>query len=156
MAEQTQPTQVATDPVEGIDLRSYATASARIAEGREQRSTVLSELGLDEMTWLDVEKTWLLRIGAAAMQGDLSLSQSFDAHYVAAQDSLGPTEPTHGLAELAAVLRALSAGEDPRDVFPRFRLTLPAFARLQRAWAKRMARDENLAMAYRDMLQAAG
>jgi hypothetical protein len=152
MAEQLLPTSVERDPVHGIDLKSYAQISARIAEGREPAKSILLEHGLDEMRWLDVEKTWLLRVAAAAMQGDLSLSQSYDEHYVAAQDSLGPTEPTHGIADLASVLRALSAGEDARDVLPRFRLTLPAFARLQRAWARRMAKDEALAVAFRDML----
>jgi hypothetical protein len=152
MADPVLPTTVDRDPVHGIDLQKYASISARIAEGREPRGAVLAGLGLDEGTWLDVEKTWLLRVAAAAMHGDLSLSREYDEHYVAAQDALGPTDPTHGIADLAAVLRALSAGDDPRDVLPRYRLTLPGFGRLQRAWSRRMAKDEALATAFRDLL----
>ncbi len=141
------------EPIHGLDIVRYARLSARFAEGVEPRANVLREIGLDEMDWLTVERGWLVRIGSAAMKGDLSLLQAYERTYVETQDALGPTEPTHGLAEFAAVIRALSKGEDARDVFPRHGLTLASCARLQRAWAKRMAADPHLADAYRDLVE---
>jgi hypothetical protein len=155
MAADTPKAKVPRDPVHGFDLARYVAVAARLAEQTEPREGVLAAAGVDEMTYVDVEKTWMLRVGSAAMDGDLSLLHEYEQRYVAAQDALGPTEPTHGLDALAAIIGALAKGEDARDVLPRHRLSLAGFARLQRAWSRRMAQDDNLALVYRDMLENA-
>ena len=76
---------VPRDPVEGVDLARYVTISAELTERKTPRKQVLARAQLDEMRWMKIEQTWLLRIATAALQGDLSLLQQHDAALFAAK-----------------------------------------------------------------------
>jgi hypothetical protein len=73
------PTQpVPRTPVDGVDLATYARVASALAAQPRARAQVLAEHRLDEMRWLEVEKTWLLRVAVASLQGDLSLGEELD------------------------------------------------------------------------------
>ncbi|MGK3983619.1 hypothetical protein WME99_11325 [Sorangium sp. So ce136] len=150
------PTQpVPRSPVEGVDLDTYARISAELAETPADRATILASHGLDEMRWMDVEMTWLLRVATAALQSDLSLGEDLDRAYTAAQVELGSPGPTLALEEYARLAARIEAGEPPSSVLARARLSLASYARLQRAWTLRLAADPALARTYREMVAAA-
>jgi hypothetical protein len=132
---------VPREPVRGVDLVGYAALAARLAEQREPRGAVLQVAGLDEPAWMEIERTWMMRIGLSALQGDTSLLREYDEAYLAAQGSLGPAEPTRTLEEYAAIVARIERGEPPPQVFAAAGLSLADFARLQRAWAPRIAQD---------------
>ncbi len=71
--------------VHGVDLAGYAQISAQLVGKAEPRGKVLARAGLDEMRWIDVEKTWLLRIAAAMLRGDVSLGHEHDEAFEAAR-----------------------------------------------------------------------
>lgn len=79
---------VPRDPVDGVDLRGYATLSAHLADRREPRKATLARFGMDEMRWMHIEKTWLLRLAVAAMQKDLSLAEEHDATFLSVREAL--------------------------------------------------------------------
>lgn len=88
------PTQpVPRTPVDGFDLAAFATLSARLVAAQEPRASVLARAGVNEMKWLAIEKTWMLRIATALLQGDVSLGQEYDAAVATARAELatGPT-----------------------------------------------------------------
>ena len=145
---------VPRDPVSGYDLAAYVAVAARLAEHREPRPTVLAAYGLDDMRWLEIEKTWLLRLGISALKQDLSLIEEYDRLYVAAQDALGSTEPTRSLDEYAKILAELTIGRDPTEVFSAAKLSIADWSRLQRAWTRRMVNDLEISKAMRAMLDA--
>ncbi len=76
---------IPTTPVSGVDLRAYATIVGRIAARTRPRAEVLAEAGIDEARWIEVEKTWLLRLATAAMTGDLSLPREHDEVFAKAK-----------------------------------------------------------------------
>lgn len=108
---------IATEPVEGIDLSTYAAISADLVEQPEARLLVLRACGLTERQWHRVEHTWLLRIAAAALRRDLSLSAVYDEAFTRAQAAFGPTEPTHSLSDYAGLVARLSSGQAASVVF---------------------------------------
>lgn len=140
---------VPRSPVDGIDLAGYARIAAALAERSTPRARVLAEHRLDELRWLEVEKTWLLRVAAAALQGDLALGEELDRAYAAAQAALGPPEPARSLEEYAVLSARIEAGEPAPVVLAGAGLSLSDWARLSRAWAAAMAGDPALADAYR-------
>jgi hypothetical protein len=73
-------------PVQGFDLAAFAALAAKLARRAEPRAVVLGAAGLDERSWLEVEKTWLLRIAAALLLGDTSLGREYDEAFAAARD----------------------------------------------------------------------
>src|SRR5262249_49703888 len=131
--------------VHGIDLDAYARIAAELAERAQDRRRILSEHRLDEMRWLDVEKTWLLRVAVAAMQRDLSLGEDLDRAYAAAQATLGAVEPTRSLQEYAALLAQIESGREVPVVLAEAKLSLGDWVRLQRAWTARIVQDAALA-----------
>ncbi|WP_437603821.1 hypothetical protein [Sorangium sp. So ce590] len=150
------PTQpVPRSPVEGVDLDTYARISAELAEAPAARSSVLASHGLDEVRWMDVEMTWLLRVATAALQADLSLGQDLDRAYTAAQAALGPSEPVLPLEDYARLTARIEAGEPPSAVLAGARLSLSSYSRQQRAWTQRLAADPTLARTYRERVAAA-
>jgi hypothetical protein len=80
---------VPRQPVDGIDLAAYAALACALAAAPTARLKILAEHQLDEMRWLEVEKTWLLRLATAALQGDLSLGEEHDRAYSAAKAARG-------------------------------------------------------------------
>ncbi|KYF49768.1 hypothetical protein BE04_24745 [Sorangium cellulosum] len=82
-------------PVDGFDLKALATVTAHLAARKEPRAAVLARAGLDELRWLAIEKTWMLRIATALLQRDPSLGQAYDAAFAAAKAKLeaGPDRP---------------------------------------------------------------
>jgi hypothetical protein len=142
------------EPVHGVDLARYAQISATLAERREPRAEVLRAQQLDEMRWLEVEQTWLLRIASAAMRGDLSLGQELDRAYAEAQASLGTLEPTRPLDRYAALRARVEAGESPSAVAASDGLSLSDWMRLERAWTSRIVQDPALAAAFRERVAA--
>lgn len=135
---------VPRSPVHGIDLEAYASVSAALAEGVE-RDSVLERHQLDGVTWLEIEKTWALRIATAAMTGDLALAKDYDQAYTAAQDALGEVmgerRPSRDKATHAALLRRIESGEDVVVVLHEAGLSLAAWSRLHRFWAPRQDGD---------------
>ncbi|WP_437708927.1 hypothetical protein WMF45_32305 [Sorangium sp. So ce448] len=146
---------VPRSPVEGVDLPTYARISAELAEAPAERARVLSSYGLDEIRWMDVERTWLLRVATAALKADLSLGQDLDLAYAAAQAALGPPAPAMPLEDYARLAARIEAGEPPGVVLAGAGLSLAAYTRLQRAWTARLAADPALARTYRAMVAAA-
>ncbi len=146
---------VPRDAVDGFDLERYASVSAQLAEGNRPRDEIFAENELTERSWAHVELTWMLRVATALLQGDKELALEFDRLYVAAQDSLGPTDPTLPLDRYAVVVAKIEAGRDPAEVFEEHGLSLAAAARLQRAWTKRLAQDPAMVDAFREMVKAA-
>ena len=76
-------------PVEGLDLRAFARASARLADRSRPRTATLSELGLDEVRWATIEQTWMLRIAAALLKQDLALPAAYEEALAEARRALG-------------------------------------------------------------------
>lgn len=76
---------IPTSPVFGVDLRAYASIVGRIAARVAPRAEVLAQAGIDEGRWIEIEKTWLLRLATAALKGDLSLTQEHDEAFAKAK-----------------------------------------------------------------------
>jgi hypothetical protein len=133
-------------PVDGFDLNAYAAVAAHLAEGAVPRAAILAGRQLDEARWLQIEKTWLLRLATAALQGDLSLAEEHEAAYTAA---LGAADPPMPLDDYAAIVAGLELGLEPAKVLAGAKLTLAGFSRHQRAWTARFARDDELAASFR-------
>ena len=94
----------------------------------------------------------MLRVATGLLKGEQELALEFDRLYVAAQDSLGPTDPTMPLEGYASVVAELEAGRAPTEVFEEHGLSLASAARLQRAWTKRLAQDPAMVVAFREMV----
>jgi hypothetical protein len=139
-------------PVDGVDLDAYARIAATLAERAAPRASILAQHGLDELRWVDVEKTWLLRVAASALRGDVSLAEDLDRATLSAQAALGPTEPTRPLDEYAAICARVESGADVALVLADARLSLGDWARLQRAWTARLVLDPALAVTFRELV----
>lgn len=139
-------------PVDGIDLATYATIAAQLAAGAEPRAAVLTRAGTSEARWLEVEKTWLLRMATALLQGDFGLQQEHEAATAAAQAALAPETPVMPLEGYAEIVAGIEAGRAPVEVLSGAGLTLGAFMHQQRAWAARIAADKALASSFRAMV----
>ena len=146
---------VPRDPVDGFDLGRYATVSAVLAEGTRPREEVLAEQGLTERSWCRIELTWMLRVATSMLRGEQDLALEYNDLYVAAQDSLGPSDPVLPLDGYAVVVAHIEAGRDPAEVFAENGLSLASAARLQRAWTTRLARDPAMAHDFREMVTRA-
>ena len=142
-------------PVHGVDLQEYARIAATLAERPGARAAILGEHRLDELRWIDIEKTWLLRVATGALQQDLSLAADLDASYSAAQAAMGSAEPTRTLEEYAVLTARIERGADTATVLAAAGLSLADWARLCRAWATRLGRDPALSAAFRTMVAAA-
>lgn len=140
---------VPNDPIEGVDLATYARIAADLAEGNTPRLAILRACGLDEAAWLRIEQGHLIRIATAALREDTSRVEELDRLYIAAQDALGPTDPSRPLDRYAWLVGRIERGEDPAVVARSEGLSLPDWARLQRAWTRRLADDPALATTFR-------
>ncbi len=137
----------------GVDLAGYARTAAALAEGAEPRRAVLSRAGLDEARWMEVEKTWLLRVATASMQGDLALLAELDEAAAAAQAEIAAAAPKVPLEVYARIDAALTDGASPARVLAGAKLTPAAFARARRAWTAEIASNEAVATQYRALLE---
>lgn len=146
---------VPRDAVDGVDLKTYARISAELAERKAPSAEVLRRFLLDEIRWIDIEKTWLLRVAVAGMQGDMTLGQELDAAYTEAQAALGPSDPTRSLEQYAALLARIESGQPPATVLAADGLSLADWARLQRAWTMRAVNDAGLAATLRALVEEA-
>ena len=142
-------------PVDGVDLETYARIAATLAERPGARGATLAEHRLDESRWMEIEKTWLLRVATASLQKDLSLGEELDRAYTAAQASLGPTDPTRSLEEYAKLMARIEGGEDVASVARSAGMSLGDWARLSRAWTARLAQDPAIGEAFRGMVARA-
>jgi hypothetical protein len=141
--------------VHGIDLDTYAGIAAEVAERPQDKSRILAAHQLAEMRWLEVEKTWLLRVATAALQNDLSLGEDLDRAYSAAQAALGAVEPTRPIEEYAGILARIESGHEVPAVLAQAKLSLGDWARLQRAWTARIVKDPALGKAFRNLVSHA-
>jgi hypothetical protein len=144
---------VPRDPVDGVDLRRYAYLSALLAEKKAPRDKTLADAGLADDQWNGIEQTWMLRIGVAALQGDVSMAREYGDLYTEAQDAYGPKEPTRSMEEYAAVMARIESGEPAPRVIAANGLSLADWARLHRAWAARIAADGELGDRYRAIVK---
>ena len=143
------------DPIEGIDLPTFVKISAEIAEGSPPRAAILRAVGIDEARWTFVEQGWLLRAAVAAIRGDREMVDEINREFVEAQDALGPTEPTHSLDRYALIVARIEAGAPAPAVLREQGLTLSGYARLVRAWTRRIASDPALGATFREWVEAA-
>lgn len=146
---------VPRDPVAGVDLAAFARIAAGLAEAPASRAAVLAGAGLDEARWLEVEKTWLLRLAVAGLQGDVALLQEHDAAVLAAQAEIAAGAPPLPLEEYARIVAALEGGRDPSAFLAEAKLSAARFAQSHRAWAARLAADPALAASFRALVQSA-
>lgn len=140
-------------PIDGIDFATYARISAILAEKRGPRANVLAANDLDEVRWAFVEQGFMIRIATAALRGDTSLAMELDRLYVEAQDQLGDTEPTRPLDRYAELVARMESGEDPSKVLASDGLSLADWARLQRAWTRRLAQDAEMTSTFRGWVE---
>ena len=146
---------IPTDPVEGVDLLSYAAVSAELVEDPAARVQVLGLHGLTERQWLRGAHTWLLRLAAAALRHDLSVANASDEAFTRAQATRGPTDPTQSLDQYAQLVARLGRGQAASAVLADAQISLPAWSRLHRAWSWRLAQDEQLHQTFQEMVRAA-
>jgi hypothetical protein len=142
-------------PVAGVDLAGYARVAAALAEAAEPRAAVLARAGLDEARWLDVEKTWLLRIATAGLAGDLALVQEHDAAAAAARADLAASAPPVPLEVYAQVTASMEGGAAPARALAEAKLSPAAYARASQAWTAAMAGDAGLTARFRDLVEQA-
>ncbi|MEZ4447385.1 MAG: hypothetical protein R3B72_50380 [Polyangiaceae bacterium] len=135
-------------PVSGVDLERYAQIAAELAEQPRARNEVLARHELNELRWLEIEKTWLLRVATGALAGDPSLGQAIDQAFIAAQDAVGGGEPARPLADYARIVARLESGEALTPTLAAEGLSLADWSRLSRAWSGRIAADPEVARAY--------
>lgn len=140
-------------PVDGFDLRAFAGVAAALTEKREPRAATLARFGLDEMRWLAIEQTWLLRVTTALLQQDASLREEHDRAFADAQAAL-VNGPPPSLDEYAAVVAAIEDGREPAQAIAAAGLTVAGFAGAHRAWAARIAADKELASSFRALVAA--
>lgn len=136
-------------PVAGFDLSRYARVAAELAENAEPRATVLARAELDEVRWLEIEQTWLLRIATAALQGDVALLQEYDAALTAAQADSAAAAPTLSIEAYARVVAAIENGAAPARVLAEAEISVAAFARGHRTWTAKLSVDDALASSFR-------
>ena len=137
------------EPVRGIDLETYARIAAELAERREPRAAVLGRRALSESHWLEIEKSWLLRVATAALAGDAAFGQEVDRWFMAAQDASGSSaEPARSVEDYARLMVRIEAGDDLGVLLAAEKLSPADWARLQRAWTKRIAADPAARAAY--------
>ncbi len=144
---------IPSDPVDGVDLQTYALISAHLAEGVDPRDRVLHMHRLDETRWLHIEQTHLLRIASATLRGDRSRAEEFDRLYLEAQDALGPVEPSRPLDRYAQLVARIERGDNPGLVAKQDGLSLADFGRLSRAWTRRLAQDAAMSRQFREWVQ---
>lgn len=141
-------------PVSGFDLNAYASVAARLADGAEPRGAVLAKAGLDEGRWLEIEKTWLLRVAVAAMQEDADLVREHAEAMAAAEAALTPAEPPLPLDDYAALVAQIESGRDAAEVAAAAKMSLGAFTRAHRSWAARLAAEPALHASFRAKVAA--
>jgi hypothetical protein len=139
-------------PVDGVDLATYAVLATRLAAGAEPRPAVLARAGLSEVRWLEVEKTWLLRMATALLQGDLSLQHEHEAATNVAQAERASQAPLLPIEVYAEIVAGIEAGRAPAEVLAGTGITLGEFMHQQRAWTARIAADKALASSFRAMV----
>jgi hypothetical protein len=127
-----------------------------LTEAAGARPQVLREAGIDEMSWLEVEKTWLLRIAVSLMRGETALATEFDELHSRAQDALGSGDRPRSVEEYAEIVARIERGAEPSQVLAAQGLTPPAWARLQRGWTKRLAADPAMLEHFRELVARGG
>lgn len=131
-----------TGAIRGIDARSCGYLAGSCALAPKARATLLARHGLDEASFRDVELTWMLRLAASLLGGDMTLRAEYDEGY--AQASSEAPAPALTLEEYAAVVAGIEAGRSPAVVLAEANLSLASFATTQRDWAPRIAVDPRL------------
>jgi hypothetical protein len=144
-----------TAAVHGVDLKRYAELMTRLASG-EPRAQVLDGAALDEQKWLEIEKTWGLRLAEAAQRGNTQALIEFEKGVADAQKNASvTTEPRRSLQDYAHMVALTQSGVDPVTVCARAKLRLGEFFELQQAWTQRLTKDPALAAAFREMVASA-
>jgi hypothetical protein len=140
-------------PIDGIDFPTYVRISAILAEKKAPRANVLAANGLDEVRWAFVEQGFLLRVATAALRGDMAPMTELDRLYGDAQDALGPTDPIRPLDRYAELVARMESGEQASQVLASDGLSLADWARLQRAWTRRLAQDAEMTSTFRGWVE---
>ncbi len=143
---------VALDPVEGVDLPTCAAIAARIAARVEPRPALLARAGLDEMRWITVEQTWMLRVATSLLQQDFSLSATYDEAFARAQAEIAASSPDLSIEQWAAIVARIEDGVPLATVLREAKLGPAVLAHQQRRWAAVLAADPERAATFRDMV----
>jgi hypothetical protein len=134
-----------------INLDAYARLTVALARAGEDRPSVLAAHGLDEERWQAIDDRWQARLSDAMDQGTdeepvAPLLQEFSRAMDRAQSD---DAPVVSLERLAEATRVLNEAADIPEALKRLGLTLDDFMRAHRYWLQRMAKDEDLAEAFR-------
>jgi hypothetical protein len=138
-----------------LDVETYATIAAELAEHKRPRADVLAAHDLDERSWLIEERAHIEQTATRVTQGDATATLELGAHFQAAQDAqASPIEP-RSLEEYAALAVALADSQEPNDVLRGRNMGLGEWMRLDRHWKARAATDQAVAERLRDLLDQA-
>jgi hypothetical protein len=137
-----------------VGLEAYATIAVTLALGAEARSQVLSRYSLDERRWLNIEKTWLLRVATAALAGDQSLLQEHDEATLRAQDVATANVPRLSAEAYAALVADLEAGIPLAETLRARGVSPVAFGVSSRHWARIHAAEPSALASFRGLVDA--
>lgn len=140
-----------------MDVRAYATLSARLAEPDADRAALLAEHGLDEDGWDEIDDAWQARLSEAEdAVGDedavpLLVKEHAEAFAQAQAARVSPGEPL-SLERFVEITLDVQRGQDTQHVLKRHGTTLHDYLRAQQHWLKKMMGDDALAARFERMM----
>jgi hypothetical protein len=138
-----------------VGLEAYVTIAVTLALNEETRSQVLSRYSLDERRWLNIEKTWLLRVATAALAGDQTLLEEHDEATIRAQDAATAKAPALSPETYAAIVADLEAGAPLAETLQARGVGPIAFSASSRHWARVHAAEPSALASFRGLVDAA-
>jgi hypothetical protein len=145
---------VPRDAVDGVDLDAYVATAVELSLGREPRRAVLARRRLDERSWLNIEKTWLLRVATAALAGDHSLLAAHDEATVRAQDAAVARSGPIPVEVYAGIVAEVETGGELSAALARRRVNAVVFGASARHWTRVHASNEATFHAFRALVAA--
>jgi len=116
-----------------LDVRTYATISATLVEGRAPRRDVLAQHGLTEEHWTVEDRAQGEAMARGASRGDVEHAVAFGEAFVAAQDALAqPSEASWTVEQHAHLTASLEVTRDVPATLAKHALTLGAYTRIDR------------------------
>lgn len=141
-------------PPHGVDLFTYATVSADLAEGDRAVADVLRERGLTDAQWTEASLFWAARMGADARDGGGRVAIAFSEAFARAQDLKRPL-PALGVEGWAALVHEIDVAGAVGPALIARGLSRADHSRLVRHWARAVATQRDVADRYTAALRAA-
>lgn len=146
-----------TAPEPRIELETYATVSAALAETPKERDKVLERYGFDEEKWMIEERAWLELFAVDAMEQKGELGAHYGELFLRAQDALAtPEEERLTLLDYAGLRADMQRAIDPSVVLDRAKISLAQYMRLERRWLAKAEADPGLAEELERLLEEFG